>query len=529
MGFLLFHGLDNAAERTPQQEAVRIWDRSISYGELAGRSNALARVLAENGVRRGDRVGILQRKGIEAVVALYGIMKAGAAYVPLDMTAPADRHARIVADCGLDTLVATPESRSSIEQLVRAGGGALHVVGIEEGSVAGVRATPWSAVEKEVESGQRASAAPVEDDLAYILYTSGSTGVPKGIMHSHRSALAFAEWGCTKYGLRADDSVSNHAPLHFDLSTFDYFATAIAGARTVVIPEEVTRLPASLSELMQDERITVWYSVPSALIQLLERGDLRRRKLDALRWVLFAGEPFPTKHLRTLMELLPGVAFANLYGPTETNVCTSYELTGGPPTDDQPIPIGHPCDNTEAIVVDEADREVAPGAVGELLVRGAVVMKGYWGRPDLNDRAFYKRHAAPGLEQRYYRTGDLVRLGTDGEFSFLGRKDRQVKVRGFRVELDEIEVALLSHGAVAEAAVYPIPGEAGIARVEAAVILRPGMISQAEQLQAHLAQRLPPQAMPSEIRLVADFPRTSTGKIDRNRLRDHLLAAGGKP
>ena len=167
---------------------------------------------------------------------------------------------------------------------------------------------------------------PIEQDLAYILYTSGSTGDPKGIMHTHRSALAFARWAADEYGLRPADRLSNHAPLHFDLSTFDLFAGALAGATTVIIPEAVTRFPASVSKLMQDERISVWYSVPFALTQMLLRGNIGARDLTDLRWLLFAGEVFPTKYLRQLMAALPHVRFSNLYGPTETNVCTYYHV-----------------------------------------------------------------------------------------------------------------------------------------------------------------------------------------------------------
>jgi non-ribosomal peptide synthetase component F len=207
-------------------------------------------------------------------------------------------------------------------------------------------------------------------------------------MHTHRSGLSFAEWAVATYELTAADRVSNHAPLHFDLSTFDFFATGIAGGTIVVIPEALTKFPANLSKLIATERISVWYSVPFALIQLMERGELHDQDTSSLRWILFAGEVFPTKHLRQLMSMLPGVRFSNLYGPTETNVCTFYHVDQLPDDTDETIPIGKACTNIEDLVVDAQDHPVSPGEVGELLIRGGVVMKGYWVYPSERRLAF---------------------------------------------------------------------------------------------------------------------------------------------
>jgi len=234
-------------------------------------------------------------------------------------------------------------------------------------------------------------------------------------MHTHRSGLSFALWAAGEYGLRSEDRLSNHAPLHFDLSTFDLFAGARAGAATVIIPEVLTKFPANLSRLIEDERLTVWYSVPFALIQLLQRGGLDERDLCSLRWVLFAGEVFPTKHLRELMGRLSHARFSNLYGPTETNVCTYYHVDELP-EGDEPIPIGRPCANAEDLVIDEDGRPVPEGKVGELLIRGPLVMRGYWGRRDLTERGFYRLTAYGHLEDVFYRTGDLVQMAPNGNY-----------------------------------------------------------------------------------------------------------------
>lgn len=523
--FLLHHAIAAGAQRSPEREAVRCGGVGLTYAELERRSNALAHALIENGLQRGDRVGIYMPKGLESAISIYGIMKAGGAYVPLDPFAPVNRLSYVIQDCGIRQLL-TRETRSGqVGEILANGVGVEHVVGLAEVETPGVRCLAWEAAYER--PGEPVANNLTEQDLAYILYTSGSTGNPKGIMHTHRSGLSFAEWAADEYGLRPEDRLSNHAPLHFDLSTFDFFAGSVAGATTVIIPEALTKFPASLSKLMADECISVWYSVPFALIQLMQHGVLGSRDLSALRWLLFAGEVFPTKHLRELMLLLPTVRFSNLYGPTETNVCTYYHVPE-PPQGDETIPIGRACANVEDLVVDADDRPLPPGEAGELVIRGGVVMKGYWGQPDRNAVCFYRRRVFDDFEDSFYRTGDLVQMDASGNYRYLGRKDRQIKTRGYRVELDEIEVALLAHQGVEEAAVYPIPDGQGSNLIGASVILKTesdsaGPLPTEPDLVEHLNRRLPPYAIPVKIIIMKDFPRTSTGKINRRELQANAI------
>jgi len=522
--YLLTHSVELWTERTPDREAVRFAGKGLTYRELRERAARLSQVLITQGVRRGDRVGIYLNKSLESAVAIYGILGAGAAYVPLDPFAPPARLAFVLRDCGIRHLVTRPEkAETAAEVLGDTPQLECLIGGVPPDGWAG-RAVSWEEVEA-MPAGPVPDPGTIEQDLAYVLYTSGSTGVPKGIMHSHRSALSFAEWAAAEYGLIPDDRLSNHAPLHFDLSTFDFFAAQRVGATTVIIPESITKFPASLSKLMSEERISVWYSVPYALMQLLAHGSLPLRDLSALRWVLFAGEPFPTKHLREVMACLPTARFSNLYGPTETNVCTYYHVDTLAAEDDDPIPIGRTCANAEALISDETGQPVAEGEIGELLIRGPITMRGYWGQEGKTREAFFRREVVPGMEDAYYRTGDLVRRRPDGNLDFLGRKDRQVKTRGFRVELDEIEVALLSHSAVDEAAAYAVPDGLGSNLIECTVTARAGMTVSEDELAAYLSRRLPPYAIPARIAIASDFPRTSTGKIDRRALQS-LAAAG---
>lgn len=347
-------------------------------------------------------------------------------------------------------------------------------------------------------------------------------------MHTHRSALSWAEVAAKTYGFEPRDRLSNHAPLHFDLSTLDYFSAAVAGATTVIIPEEYTKLPASLSKLMADEKLTVFYSVPFALIHLLLKGALESRDLSSLRWVLFGGEPFPTKHLRALMAALPRARFCNVYGPTEVNGCTYYIIPEVPEDSGEPIPIGRPYDNVEALVVDAGD-EVSEGEVGELLIRAPTMMRGYWGNAELSERAFHHRTRFEAFDEVFYRTGDLVQALPDGNLRFVGRRDRQVKVRGHRVELDEIEAALASHEDVAESAAYLVVAADERLVLQASVILRDQGTPTDASLQKHIRSVLPWYAIPETIDIVEAFPRTSTGKIDRRRLQEHADAETKAP
>jgi amino acid adenylation domain-containing protein len=450
-------------------------------------------------------------------------MKAGAVYVPLDPSAPVSRLGTVIRDCGIRHLISSDDKKNRLGELLAQNVTLEFLIGLDEQVSLLARSFSWQDV-YQMPSQEMPDVGTGEHDLAYILYTSGSTGKPKGIMHSHRSALSFAQWARQTYGLTHQDRLSNHAPLHFDLSTFDFFAGALAGATTVMIPEVYKKLPASLSKLIADAQISVWYSVPFALTELLLRGVLESRDLTALRWILFAGEPFPTKHLRKLMKMLPHARFSNLYGPTETNVCTYYHVPPLPDQSNEPIPIGRPTANASSLVVNAKDQPLGAKQVGELLIQGPLVMRGYWGRPALNQEAFLQAKEQNG-EGLFYRTGDLVELQPDGNFKFIGRKDRQIKRRGYRIELDEIEVALLSHAQVQEAAVFPLSDRHGSNEIEAVVTLKAGALLELSDLAQYLTEQLPWYAIPNHITIAKELPRTSTGKINRRHLQKEASQA----
>ena len=510
MAYLLQQLLATSAERYPDKPAVEARGRALTYGELQTRSNQLAHLLRERGVRRGDRVGLFFPKAVESLVAMLGVLKAGAVYVPLDPHAPARRVAGIAENCGVRALVTTAERLRALDA------SSLACAVLVSGEGQGDAEIPWSALD-----AYPTTAPPelsVEGDLAYILYTSGSTGQPKGVMLTHRNALTFVDWCATTFDIRPEDRLSNHAPLHFDLSVFDVYNALGAGATVSMIHEEIAVFPQRLAALMESQGLTVWYSVPSALVYLLLHGDLGTRDLDRLRLVLFAGEVFPMKYLRQLADVLPRAELYNLYGPTETNVCTYHRVDRWRLAGQERLPIGRACANTETLALDPDGRVIGSGEIGELYVRGPSVTPGYWGDPAKTQRALVPNTLQPHLGERLYRTGDLVTPDEHGEYLFLGRRDSQVKSRGYRIELGDIEAALYAHPSVAEAAVIAVPdGEVG-SRLRGFVALKPGESLTAGALQAHCGGLLPRYMVPESIELRPELPKTSTGKTDRTRL-----------
>jgi amino acid adenylation domain-containing protein len=525
MRYLLHRLLSDAARAEPNHEAVRFAGRSMTYGELDVSSNGLARALIAAGVRRGDRVAILVPKSLETVVAVYGAMKAGAAYVPLDPLAPAVRAGMVASDCTVSALITVPSrAPATLEAMGDHRPRVVVLVG-DEGDGVDLGCPVVSYRDATSDPSATDPLVPViEDDLAYILYTSGSTGVPKGVMLTHRNGLSFVEWSAERIGITPDDRISNHAPLHFDLSVFDLYLAALGRATLVVIPSDEAYFGASLARIIEEERISVWYSVPSALM-LLTRAGPEPERLRSLRSVVFAGEVYPTKHLRELKRLLPGVALWNLYGPTETNVITYYRVEDLP-EDDLTIPIGRACENTEVFALRQGGGRAGVGEEGELYARGPTVMKGYWGRPDKSLELLVDNPLPGSLPGPVYRTGDIVRLRPDGDYDFLGRRDHQIKSRGYRIELGEIEAALSTHPSVAEAVAVSVPHDQWGTAIVACVVPEEGSSVTESEIKRHVARRLPRYMVPAHVSILDALPRTSTGKVDRQRVAAHAKDGG---
>ncbi len=487
------------AARLPDK--VALVGTEVTYRALDAQAHALATHLVAHHVGRGDRVVVWLPKSPAYVISIFAALKAGAAYVPLDATQPVARVAAILHDAEPKALVTTAALLGGVGPLPPS----ITVWIVGDGGE-----PPALAFETAVQTVREDMRRRVElSDLAAILYTSGSTGTPKGVMISHENLANFIAWARSEMDLRETDVFSNHASFNFDLSTFDLFGAVSVGAALWVVPDASARNSAALARGIAD--VTVWYSVPSVLALLLESGLVTRELLAPMRYVLFAGEVFPIKHLRRLKELLPASArLYNLYGPTETNVCTYYRVDELDPARQVPVPIGRAITGARLQVVDDRGQPLPPGELGELVVEGPCVTPGYFRRPhDPNaDNHRKNRHA----------TGDIV--GYEGsELVYRGRKDRMVKVGGFRVELGEIEAALLRHEAVEEAAVVAVDGDAGTRLV---AFCSPGSADTGPSLvdiKTHCGGLLPRYMIPHALVRMAALPKNGNGKIDYVQLQ----------
>jgi amino acid adenylation domain-containing protein len=508
--------LDQSAHAWPHRTAVREPEGgAITYADLAALADRVRDRLAHLGVRPGDRVGVYCEKTIDAVAAIFGALKTGAAYVPVDPHAPASRNAYIFANCAVAAVIAEVRFAPDLVKEMQALGAAPPLFLLQGAGGGGPLAQALDREQAADPAPEVASHESAPDDLAYILYTSGSTGRPKGVMLTHKNGTSYVDWCSEVFQPTCDDSFSSHAPFHFDLSILDIYVPLKHGATLVLFGHELGKNPQRLAATIAGERLTVWYSAPSILSMLAEHGNLASLDLKSLRLVLFAGEVFPVKHLRALKKLLPHPRYFNLYGPTETNVCTFHEIPVVVEDDrTEPYPIGKTCSHLQSRVIDPEGRDVPSGEEGELVIRGPGVTQGYWNLPEQTNAAFVA-DSEGGL---WYHTGDVVYADGSGDFVFRGRRDRMVKKRGYRVELGEIEACLYRHPAVRQAAVIAMDGEDGV-RIKAFVCPRQGEKLSLIAMKSFCASHLPVYMVPDLFAFNESLPTTSTDKVDYQRLK----------
>jgi len=514
---VLHQFLDDSARRRPDHPAVDEPENgAITYRELAELSDQLRDRLHHLGVRRGDRVGIFMRKSIDAVAAIFGILKTGAAYVPVDPNAPIPRGAYIMSNCAVKVAIIEKRFEEKFRAEVAQQGHTPVLLVLESTSGGAFLQKALDEAQQNDPASATATVMTTPKDLAYILYTSGSTGLPKGVMLSHLNATSFVHWCSDTFAPNENDRFSSHAPFHFDLSILDIYLAIKHGGTLVLISDEAGKSPALLAPLIAEKKISVWYSTPSILSFLAQYGKLENFDYSTLRMVFFAGEVFPVKHLRLLKNLLVKPRYYNLYGPTETNVCTWYEIPSVIPEDrSAPYPIGKSCSNVQTKVVDEHGNDVPLGQEGELVVTGDGVMQGYWNLPERTAKAFIKDRE----DRLWYKTGDIVIEHAADGYIYVSRRDRMIKKRGYRVELGEIEAGLYKHPAVKEAAVIALADDANGVRVKAFLSFRDGQRPSMIALKGFCSENLPAYMAPDLFAILETLPKTSTDKIDYQRLK----------
>jgi amino acid adenylation domain-containing protein len=484
------------AVATPDAVALHDATGDRTYRQLMDEAALVAGRLRAAGVGPGSVVGLCTERSGDMVVAVLGILLAGGAYLPLDPTHPRARLDLMLATAGAALVLASPEAAPVLAD-----------------SPVAVRPLRDPAGTPVTWQGYRA-AAEVVDGLSYVIFTSGSTGQPKGVEMTHASLANRLAWMQEEYRLGPDDVVLQKTPYTFDVSVWELLWAFTAGARLVVASPEAHRDPQELADLIVGERVTTVHFVPSMLALFVAEDDVAR--CVSLRRVVCSGEALPPKLVNKLTAALPDVEVHNLYGPTEAAI----DVTAWPcrrPEPDDGVPIGRPITNVAAYVLDDAG-ELAPlGTPGELVLGGHCLARGYASRPDLTADRFVHTEA-DGRRERVYRTGDLVWWSPEGHLNYVGRIDTQVKIRGQRVELSEIESVLNRHPAVANSAVLLRTDLGSTPALVGYVVAEPGTSPEDAELRGHLAAHLPDHMVPRKCVSLPELPATSNGKVDRKAL-----------
>ncbi len=503
------------AARHPQDVAVVCGDERLTYGELDFRATRLARRLRALGIGLEDRVGLCAERSVDLIAALLGILRAGAAYLPLDPSHPPERLAWMLEDGGARVLLA---DRRIADLAANAGPVfGVQVLFLDELDV----------VDEPSSTLPDVSGVPAEA-LAYVMYTSGSTGTPKGVAVTHRNVVRLVR-GSEYAAMGPEEVWLQNAPVSFDAATLEVWAPLLNGGRLVLMPGARTSLD-DLATAVGEHGVTSLWLTAGLFHQMV---DHRLEGLRPLRQLLAGGDVIAPAHARRLLEALPDVTLVNGYGPTEGTTFTCCHRMTGPEQVGASVPIGRPIANAQVYVVDEGLRPVPPGVVGELVAGGEGLARGYLGRPELTAERFVPDPFAGGGSEgegepggRLYRTGDRVRWLPDGTLEFLGRDDGQLKIRGFRIEVGEIEAALARHPAVRQAAVLALDddrrgGRDGRELAAYVAVSEPVAVA---ALQRFLRERLPDPMVPSSWFLIDELPLTPNGKVDRRV----LAAAGGE-
>jgi amino acid adenylation domain-containing protein len=511
-------------DRFPERPALEVDGASLSYRELGRRAASLAATLERH--RPGGHPPLTAVFAQRSATAFAGVLAAlfrGHGYVPLNPSFPPERNRRMLEHAGCRAVIADRGATAQIGAVLEGIERDMLVL-LPDASDGGrlARGRPRDDVvdARGLSSPERWSPSVVDpDSLAYLLFTSGSTGIPKGVMVAHRNATHFVDAMVERYGVSERDRFSQMFDLTFDLSAFDLFVAWERGACVCCPSPKEKLLPASY---VADSRLTIWFSVPSTGVLLSRLRKLQPGIYPSLRLSLFCGEALPAELLRSWSRAAPNSRIENLYGPTELTIaCTAYpwDPQRSPAECEQGlVPIGYPCPGMTALVVDESLREVAPGEAGELLMTGPQLSLGYWDDPERTAAAFV---TPPGRDGVFYRTGDRVRRPRGpAPLVYLGRIDNQIKVQGYRVELEEVEAVLRESAGAEVAAAIGWPATASGADGIAAFL--PAEAGDLEAIRERLKARLPPYMLPRDIHLLSEFPLNANGKVDRRALRGML-------
>lgn len=497
--------LDNTAKSMPDKVAIQDEKGSLTYVEYRCKAIAIAQeiiTMKDNmGISNRTPVVVFLEKGLEVLVSFMGIAYSGGFYSPIDVDMPETRINKILEVLEPKIVITTQDLKKEFEKLNYVGNYIIY----DEVTYKSDDENLVCSVSKGI----------IDTDLLYVLFTSGSTGVPKGVSISHRSVIDYIDWVTETFEIEANDSFGNQAPFYFDNSILDIYSCLKTGATLYIIPKKLFFQPVPLLEYIEQNRINTIFWVPSALIVLSKLKAFRNVDVSGiLKRVLFCGEVMPNKQLNIWRKFLPNVTYANLYGPTEiTDACTYY-IVDRELSDDEPLPIGVPMRNTDILVLNEKDRLVkAPDEIGELCVRGTSLAAGYYNNPQKTKEVFVQNPLNQAIPEIIYRTGDLVKYNTYGELIYLSRKDFQIKHLGHRIELGEIETAVSSIDEVTLCCCLYDEKHQRITLFIDTDISR-------DVIKEKIEEMIPDYMIPGKVIYLPDMPLNANGKIDRVKLKE---------
>jgi long-chain acyl-CoA synthetase len=519
---LIFDHLAATADAMPEHQALGCGDAKLTFAETEALSNRLSRLLVDLGVAKGDRIGISWEKCNEYVATQYGTLKAGGCYVPIDVAYPLHRKFQIIDEAEIRVVFAT---RAAYEEMIAHAelpSCLDHVVTLDD-----VEGAPQRAGVTLHAFGEAQSLEPerqdrnhvVDNDLAYIMYTSGSTGKPKGVMLTHRNIITYCEWCDSEFALTPQDKTVNVAPFTFDISGTEIFNMATRGATMLMVADQ-QRITTVLATI-QNEKATFISTVPTVVGTMVNNPRVfQRYDLSSLRIFVSGAAVCPPIFMKKLHEHLPEATLHNHYGPTEATIYCLYHKVDPATLDlSKPLPIGIPYQNTEAYIAQKDGSEAPRGETGELVLRGSHLARGYFKNEEKTRAAFKPYQLLPQLNETVYHTGDLAQQDQEGVFHFLGRMDDMIKSRGYRIELNEIDLALSTlDDQLEEFAAVAVPDELTENKIVAAVVLKSGVELDADAIKTHCGTRIPEYMVPDEVVFYDDLPHTSSGKISKKEI-----------